>query len=342
MSFFADYQREIKRQDARGRCLHFADHSRCNEIVAAHSIQKRGQLGLIAEDGHIYRLSADHSVLKESGGAPRPKKVGVNRASTFAGFCKQHDNRLFAPIDTQPLVPNQQQAALYAYRSICREYFVKENAVAVLGKMASHDELDPTQQRFLAASLTGHRIGLEGLRFHKSIYDQALTNARFHEFHFTCFTALSRCSLQVSGLLYPDRDFQANELQDLGNWHSPLDLITFFTAPHPGGWAFGFAWHDSSSRTCIPLLRSLANSCTGGLGLEDALFRFAVSCCENHAMRVSWWDNLPAERKQAALERMELMTHPTTPVPANYLATGCEGVADWKFEYVYSTLSADA
>ena len=340
MSFIDDYQREFKRHSQRGRCLHYSDSARCNEIVAAHSIQKKGQLSLIAEAGHIYRLSADLSILQQTGGLPGLKKVGLNKASTFAGFCKRHDNALFEPIDNFSLEPSKEQIALYAYRCLCREYFVKENAVAVLAKMKDHPELDAREQKFLAASHYGHSLGLAGLMRHKDAYDAALITGGYDQFEFTYFTSSSPCPVQLSGVMYPDYDFKGDHLQDLGNHDAPLDLITFFTAPIEGGWAFGFGWHVSSNRTCIHFIQSLAQRAATGEKMEDALLRFSLSCCENHAVRISWWDGLSESARAAAIERMFLMIHPQVPVPNHYLAAGCEGIADWQYEYVHTTLPA--
>lgn len=337
MTFLGDYQRESKKQSGRGRCLHYSDGARCNEIISAHSIQKSGQLSLIAEDGHVYRLSADLSTLQKTEGIPRLKKVGINRVSTFAGFCKHHDNSLFEPIDNSPLVPVKEQVALYAYRCICREYFVKENAVSVLTKMKVHPDLDAQRRSFLEASLLGHSLGFAALKRHKSFFEQALHARDFEQFEFTYFTSSSLCPVQFSGLLYPDYDFEGHLLQDLGSHESPLDLITFFTAPIEQGWAFGFGWHTSSNGTCIPFIQSLANQVATGEKVEDALLRFSL-CCENHAIRISWWDALDQQSKTAVIERMLLMMHPQIPIPKQYLAVGCEGIANWKYEYVYTTL----
>lgn len=338
MPLIDDYQREIKRHSRRGRCLHYSNGNRCNEIISAHSIQKKGQLSLIAEQGHVYRLSAELSLMKRTSGNPGLRKVGINRASTFAGFCKHHDNALFEPIDNFPLRPLKAQIALYAYRSLCREYFVKENAVAVLAKMRIHPGLDAPGQQLLDASLFGHRIGLAGLRHHKSLYDRALTDCDYEQFEFTYFISSSPCPVQLSGLLYPDYDFKGSHLQDLGSQKTPLDLITFFTAPTEEGWAFGFGWHVSSNQTCLPFIQSLAQRVAAGEKIEDALLRFSLSCCENHAIRISWWDGLRESARAAAIERMLLMMNPLIPVPNHYLATGCEGIADWQYEYVHTTL----
>lgn len=338
MSFIDEFQRESKRQKNRGRCLHYSTGKRCDEIISAHSIQNSGQLKLIAEAGHVYRLETNISTLKKSGGEPAPKKVGVNQASTFAGFCKLHDNQLFEPIDNYTLEPEKQQIALYAYRCICRELFVKENAATVMSTMKDYPNLSPQQRSILEASHLGHSIGLAGLQHHKVLYDQAISNRDYEQFEFTYFTSSKPFNIQLSGLLYPDFDFSGNFLQDLGERVLPLDLITFFTAPTSTGWAFCFAWHTSSNRTCIPFIKSLASRCVNGEKPEDALLRFSLSCCENHAIRISWWDGLSQSAKRAATERMYLMANPELPVPSNYLASGCEGIANWAFEYVQTTL----
>uniref|UniRef100_UPI001C3F336A hypothetical protein n=1 Tax=Azohydromonas lata TaxID=45677 RepID=UPI001C3F336A len=162
MSFIGEFQRESKRQSNRGRCLHHSSGVRCNEIISAHSIQNKGQLHLIAEEGHVYRLNADLSTLNKTNGLAEPKKIGIKQASTFAGFCKHHDNALFEPIDNQPLSRNKKQVALYAYRCICRELFVKENAATVMEKMKSYPDLSTDQASMLNALHIGHSIGLAG------------------------------------------------------------------------------------------------------------------------------------------------------------------------------------
>ncbi len=342
MTFRSDFQDAIKRQNIRGRCLHFSNGERCNEIVAAHSIQKKGQLSLIAENGHVYRLSADRSTLRKTGGVPALKKIGLNNASTFLGFCKYHDNAFFEKIDKFTLNPRKELLALYAYRALCREYFVKENAVEVLTNVEVHNELNSSQQESLAASRLGHCLGFARLQHHKSIFDDEFAAGNFDNFEFTYFTSQSPCPVQLAGVLYPDQDFEGNHLQDLADYKTPLDLIAFFTAPTDDGWAFGFAWHVSSSQTCVPLLKSLAERVATDDKLEDALLRFSLSCCENHAVRVSWWDGLSESSKAAAIERMRMMMHPLTPVPDHYLAAGCEGIANWKYEHVHTTVHATA
>ena len=338
MSFIEEFQRELKRQQNRGRCLHYASGTHCNEIISAHSIQNKGQLNLIAENGHVYRFNADISTLKRTGGLPAPNKIGIKKASTFAGFCKYHDNALFEPIDNKPLTQNKKQIALYAYRCICRELVTKENASIAMGNMKSYTNLSAQQESILHNCDTGYKTGLSGLKHHKLVYDQALAAQDYEPFEYTYFTSSDPCNIQLSGLLYPDYDFKGNFLQDLGEQTRPLNLITFFTAPTPEGWAFCFAWHKSSSEKCIPFLSSLAAVIYSGEKPQDALLRFSLSCCENHAIRISWWDQLSKKMQQEAIDRVHLMTSLSIPVPSDYLRSGCDGIANWEFVNVMTSL----
>ncbi|WP_313048619.1 hypothetical protein [Pseudomonas soli] len=334
MSFSSEHQAAMKQQGRKGRCLHFENGVRCNKIILAHSIQKQGQLSLIAESGHVYRLSADLSALKTSGGKPQLRKVGLNRASTFPGMCGQHDNELFSPIDNSPLTGSREQVALYAYRSICREFFVKENASITLNKMVGSPGLDWSQQQLLRSAAWGQTVGFQRLKRHKGIYDECLAAKDFSGFKFVIFESGSKFSFQTSGLIFPDYDFLGRQLQDLGPQTKELDLLTFFTAPTIEGWAFVFAWHESSAKSCSWFIQSLAELVRTGAKAEDALLRFGLVCCENHEIRISWWDGLSSALKKQAMDAMVLMADPTVGVEPDYLVSGCEGLADWSFDGV--------
>lgn len=92
--------------------------------------EKRGSI-LSRTKREIYAPSKNFGDTKRGKGRITFKEQGVNKVSTFRGFCGKHDNELFEPIDNSPLAPTPEQIALYAYRSLCREVFVKENAVAL-------------------------------------------------------------------------------------------------------------------------------------------------------------------------------------------------------------------
>ncbi|HUJ17900.1 MAG TPA: hypothetical protein VL197_07895 [Nitrospirota bacterium] len=341
MTLLKGYLAEVKKQRSRGRCLHYDSGNRCNKIISAHSIQESGQLRLIEEDGHVYRISSNISTLKKAGGRPQIAKIGVNKVSTFDGFCQRHDNELFRLIDNKLLVPNAVQISLYAYRCLCREYFVKENAVRTFNKFLNHEKMSQRLQKLISNFHEGSVASFARLQGIKTTFDKDVKNGNFDQFEYVCFISKAKWNFQLSGVLYPDYDFLGQKLQDLLDLPAPLSFITFFTAPVHNGWSFTFAWHKESSKICSQFMGSLAALIHNGGSIEDALLRFSFTCCENHAIRISWWDSLTVIQKSSILERFAYLIDLKIQVPNTYLATGLEGIADWHFDHVYSAMRDD-
>jgi len=92
----------------------------CGEAaIRAHSIQNRQTISLLENDNHVIAWQPRFS---QAGPDVALRKVGRNEASTFSGFCGQHDTALFRPLDTKPLdVGDQEQLFLLAYRAISFE-----------------------------------------------------------------------------------------------------------------------------------------------------------------------------------------------------------------------------
>ncbi len=342
MRFTSDFQREIKRLSNKGRCLHFDSGNRCDQIISAHTIQKSRQLKNIAEDGKVYRFSGDLSILNRTNGIPESKIICINKASTFPGFCKRHDNDLFRPIDQDPLLTHPLQVGLYAYRSLCREFFLKENAIGLWTTLVDHPELSDRNRSLVAASLAGNKLGFNRLLFHKQKFEASIQSGSFQDFQHTTFSSKMPFPIQVSGVYCPDFDFFGAPLQNLANPTSPLDCLAFFTAPSIDGWSLCFAWHNSSDRACSALLRSLATIVHEGHSLDTALLRFVFSCSENHAFRISWWDNLPLSHKASIINAAALMTNPYQPLPSTYLLNGFESIQAWHFDSVRFTSPGNA
>ncbi len=120
-----DKQRELLRSIFK---LSAAEFSRCfappklcqNPAIRAHSVQNAQALDLLAVKGHVVALSKRLF-------ADKPPEIsfgliGRNKATTFAGLCSEHDQAIFAPIDTVQFDhTNLEHLFLIAYRSAFRE-----------------------------------------------------------------------------------------------------------------------------------------------------------------------------------------------------------------------------
>ncbi len=325
-----------KKQKNRGRCLHFYDGHRCQKIISAHSIQKKGLLSVIAQNGHVYTLEAEMSDLRKNAGLPIYKKKGINKVSTFLGFCKFHDNKLFTAIDDNDLIPTDQQILLYGYRSLARELFVKENAFNHLGY-----RLEKIKHKFIRQYLLDYKdateFSLNNLRRHKILYDKLLKSRSYKDIRYVLYLSGQKPTIAFSGLLYPDFDFMGRPLQELGNHEEQLQLITFCSAPMINGWGYLLAWHNTSSNICTDYMRSLNTMIYEGHNVSNFLFRIVIHNCENCAISPEWWESLEKEQREDVTAAGASNT-PYTPIKNTYLSEGLEGVSGWHFANVMSNM----
>ena len=332
---FLNKQKKLKR---RGRCLHFAANDECNEFTNAHSIQRGQSLTNIAINGHVYTLSAKYSSIKKSKVRPSIEKESINKVSTFYGFCKKHDNELFAPIDNALLSPTDEQIVLYSYRSLCRELFVKQNSYEHLISQEKTTRHNRAIKDLFEAFTTGTKNGLENLRRHKACYDKCLKDRSYLDIRYVLFSSKQPPVICFSGLIYPHFDFMGRQLQDLGSPSSKNELITFCSAPMATGWGYLFAWHKDSSSICVEFMKSLATAAYNGADLGDLLFRFIILNCENFAISPRWWESFPENDKEMILNHAALGASPFSVIKSTYLLEGLAGVSKWKFETVLSEM----
>lgn len=331
-----EYLKDQKSESKKGRCLHFDANGTCKKSINAHSIQKNQSLSSIAVDGEVYMVSSKHSDLKKHNGKLKFEKIHINKASTFLGFCKEHDNEIFAPIDNYTFFATDEQIMLYAYRSLCRELFVKKNSVELYRKKTESKEVPLSLKNVLRGMFEGAKFGLNNLEAQKDWYDNSLRHKKYHDIRYVIFNFNHELDIAFSGLLFPDFDFLGNQIQNLGDHTTELELITFCSAPTAKGWSYVFAWHKNNTKICEHYMRTLATLAHEGQKLEDILFRLVIQCCENIAIAPSWWENLP---ENIIVEISTFLTdyvNPLTTIDSNYLLNGMANICKWKLDTVQS------
>lgn len=331
-----EYLKDQKSESKKGRCLHFDANGRCKKFIKAHSIQKNQALSSIATNGEVYMVASKHSNLKKHNGKLRFEKTGINRASTFLGFCKAHDHELFAPIDNFPFFATDEQIMLYAYRSLCRELFVKKNSVALYRKKANSNNVPLSVKNIFRGMFEGAEFGLNNLKVQKNWYDSSLKNKQYHDIRYVIFNFIHKPDVAFSGLLFPDFDFLGNHIQNLANHTSELELITFCSAPTSQGWSYVFAWHKNNTKICEHYMRTLATIAHEGKKLEDILFRLVIQCCENIAIAPSWWETLPENLIDEISTVITDYINPFTTIDSNYLSNGLSNICKWKLDTIQS------
>ena len=97
-------------------------------IRRSHAIHRAGSIERIAEDQHVL------TPMLNSKGKMRMGHIGIKLASTFPGFCVEHE-RLFAEFETAGSVSSERHVVLQAYRSLCRETARKDRQIRGLERM---------------------------------------------------------------------------------------------------------------------------------------------------------------------------------------------------------------
>lgn len=328
------YVQSQKRLKNRARCLHFKSTGECKDLAEVHSLQKNGLLRMLSQDSHVYVPSMNIGTIRKNAGKVVLERKGINKASTFAGFCAHHDCELFGPIDTRPLAPTDQQVALYGYRALCREFFAKENASALIDEQLELGGHDHATRALLEAYRTGTSLGLGNLQRHKAAFDETLRDGSYWDLEYTLFVFRQPPLFAFSAVFYPEFDFLGQQLQDLADPTVNLDLMTVSSADMNDGWGLLFCWHKTSSTACRKFLRSLATVIHDGRRIEAALLRMVVAFCENLAVAPRWWETLAEHDRERFCVALSAGANLFAPTAPSSLIADLELDAGWKIDSV--------
>lgn len=326
-----------------GRCLHYQAGDRCNEIIKAHSIQNNRVLSEIAnEKKAIYTLSKNMGDFEKNNGNLSFRKYSIHKFSIFRGFCGNHDNNLFKPIDTSYFKSgNQQQVFLYAYRSLAKELFDKENVLTLLVDMLEDVKDNIGLSKYISSLIDGTKNSLNSLNVHKKIYDDILKNETYDDMRCVSFNSTDKLFMAFSNILYPEFDFMGNIIQNLSitNTDNIFDLITFCSVPTENGWSFIFSWHKSSDNSCLLFIQSLKERLKQGEYLSNLLFKFILLNSENFAFSPTWWESLSDDNQKEISQAISNMMNPTKAIREHYSINGLNNISNWNFKTIDDNLT---
>lgn len=98
--------------------------------IGSHSQQHKGQLKIISTNDEVYAMNFNmYEVLTKGSSAFSLVKTPIKNASTYPGFCQNHDGQVFSSIEKRPLHLNDaSQAATLFLRAITYEITRKKLA----------------------------------------------------------------------------------------------------------------------------------------------------------------------------------------------------------------------
>ena len=225
----------------------------CSEnAIKSHILQKKGILNTISKDGHLYTLK--FNLLN---GLIEFKKIGINNAFTFKGFCNYHDTILFDEIEKNELNFNQYKTnVLLCYRAVLNEYRKKEVNIdtynfaldsSISNRLSKQNLYTLIENETLAKNDLNRLAGLV-----RSDIDTG--NQTFH-FSTRVIELVDLCTSSVFSSEMRD-DFLIKKLS--GKWTEPLNDAILNIIPHKGKTVIILGCHESMLPKCEYFFSELA------------------------------------------------------------------------------------
>lgn len=283
-------------------------HSECsNKIIKAHTVPKSSSLKAIAVDGHVYGFNFSLETIRKYKGRIEPELIGINRASTFTGFCKFHDDRIFSPIEKNTFSATQEQCFLLAYRAFTRECYTKSAMANLHGLRSSLDkgrsieaQMDIQMKSFLLD--IGSSTGVRDNAFHKDKFDQAIEKRDFSSCQAIVFEFDDPPPVMVSGAINPDFDFSGKRIQDLGELDVVPNVMAMNSFYDGEKGYIVMSWLEHSSKAPKKLLHSFLSKPRADH--EKYLVQYMFKNFENCFIAPKWWDATEDSDKKTMIDLM--------------------------------------
>lgn len=274
----------------------------CSSTIArAHTVQRRGGLALITEEGHVLTVKPIMKEMIENEGKPSPRRIGVSKASVFPGFCSKHDSALFKPIEEKSLSINQHTAFLFAYRAIAYERFSKEAQKRAVDVQRELDRGHPFWkqvpiQMHLHALLTGILVGMRDVDGWKALYDERLLSGRREGFHY-CAVRFDRILPFVAATAFhAEFDLAGQRLQRLGRSSAEFEHVSASVTAYGDQTILVLGWIGASEGPAAKLADSFL--AVPDERKADALLQLLFVQSDNIFLRPSWWVGLSADTQE--------------------------------------------
>jgi hypothetical protein len=266
------------------------------KIVKAHSVSKSSSLKEIAVGGHVlttFKATNHFNGIHKF----EPKSIGINRASTFSGFCSYHDKILFSAIEDVPFECTDQQCFLVAYRAVARELFAKKSAAKVFGLLKELDKGKSINRQLEHQKVSNHYNNNNDLTTSDLIYvknklDEMLLSKDYANLVHVVFELEKAPSVMTSAITGSEIDFDGGVLQKPSS--NPDDIPDYLIVNSFAGNGKGYmvmSWLTEHSACNEKLLGQLLKK----EHISNYLAMFVFTLIENNYLCPTWWGNLSTD-----------------------------------------------
>ncbi len=193
----------------RTECMAFNASECKGDIIKAHTISKMD----------LKNLATNNHILIPKGSSHNQKNLyifkeeGVNKATSFTGFCEKHDNQLFDSLEKNSFMGSYSQIYDCTFRALSRQFFDIKCVVKFIeklknGKLSSLAQKNYFQPKHSNMALSHKQKDVQCYRFLYDQYKKLKNNG-------LCYIVLkvSKLPIAASGVLFPLFDPAGNKIQ---------------------------------------------------------------------------------------------------------------------------------
>ena len=310
----------------------------CTNIIKAHTVSKSSGLSDIADNtNHVLGLKQNLVSFQKSKGKLRFERIGINKASTFRGFCAKHDKQLFSCFEDISFIGTQGQCTALTYRSVAKEIYAKENALEIAGFIKKmHKGKSLIFQINIQEHNFFYQLGLEAaineLYIIKNDVDSELLSRDNSSYNFLVIESSSPIPVVVSSVINPTQDFNGKPIQDLSDLSVKPEYLVFNAFSSAGKGFVVFSWLKKAKiiDRFIQSLLSIDNS-----EMYSYLVNLFFSSTENSFISPSWWEDLSDIQRSKIEELFNIGSDSFVDVPRNILADNNIKFTGWYIDNIY-------
>lgn len=307
--------------------------------IKAHGIQRAVYLESIARDQHVYSTLAKGAAHVRQGKEVRPQLLSCAEASTFYGFCPDHDRDLFLHIEAGEEPEDCEAFFLHAFRTLVAQIWFDG---AAFESWRSHHGTDGLRRMAplhnwggwianrldeLAAVFHSHRL----LKMH---FDEVLRSKSWSEYSVVTFPIKKAPPVLCYLAQLPNFTFAGDRQSLDSHAHPAAPLVFLHLHPVSGNDQYSgllsMGWLNRSREYAEPFVHSF--EALDQSERLDALLRLLFHQHGAIAIGPDWWESLGDETQNGLLESWRLQqagkpreSHAAVSAHDTHL-----GISDWE------------
>jgi hypothetical protein len=255
------------------------------KIVRAHTLQ-RAAFEAHACKGHVYEFDPLNILVDDRA----PTLIGINKATTFTGFCEYHDTKLFAPIEAEQFQSSPEQIFLHHYRAIAQAFYNRVYKAKLFERAYTENaqKVDGPYLRWLAERIRLTHVDAAELRKYKCRYEQFLLTKNWSAVEGYAWIGTHPPDIFATDFFAPRKDLKGRIIQDCNSW-APLEWLSL-TVTATENRALVLLCAKKNSRVLAACANSLKQIPTHRQSL--AIVNYVLCQLENFIMLPAWWESL--------------------------------------------------